>query len=105
MRKSMIDRFLAKIEIRESGCWEWIAGLSTSGYGRLWNGSLLVRAHRFAYEYFNKCCLPPYKTGGLEPDHLCRNRKCVNPDHLELVTHNENTMRGNCPSAQNARKT
>lgn len=48
-----------------------------------------MRAHRVAYE-LEREPIPP----GLEPDHLCKNRACVRPDHLELVTHRENVLRG-----------
>ena len=93
--RPMIERFVDKIRIADSGCWDWTAGLFTSGYAAFYLAQgKLIRAHRFAYEYFNKCQLPQYKPGGLEIDHLCRNRRCVNPDHLELVTNTENIRRG-----------
>ena len=57
-------------------------------------------AHRIGYEQL----VGPIPKG-LELDHLCRVRHCVNPDHLEPVTHKENTLRGSCPAAVNARKT
>jgi hypothetical protein len=58
------------------------------------------QAHRFAWELL-RGAIPD----GLTLDHLCRNRRCVNPDHLEPVTAVENTMRGQAPHAINARKT
>lgn len=86
-------------------CWEWTAGLRPNGYGdfgsaRRDGSSRNSLAHQFAYKLaFGP--IPP----GLEIDHLCRNRKCVRPSHLEAVTHRENTIRGTGCTAVNARKT
>jgi hypothetical protein len=69
----------------ESGCWEWIKCKDKKGYGRAFKD----RAHRVIFERFKG----PVKEG-LELDHLCRNRGCVNPDHLEQVPSIINTQRG-----------
>jgi len=66
-------------------CWEWTGNHDINGYGRL----SYKLAHRLVYEAL---CGPVPK--GLELDHLCRNPGCVNPDHLEPVTHAENMRRG-----------
>ena len=80
-------------------CWQWTAALDREGYGRFhWLGQNGL-AHRIAYEML----IGPMPAG-LEPDHLCRNRACVNPLHIEPVTHRENTLRGNSPVAINARR-
>ena len=76
-----------------NGCWEWSGALDRDGYG-------VNRPHRFAYE---EMVGPIPKDRQI--DHLCRNRRCCNPNHLELVTPRENTMRGNGPGRINAAKT
>jgi len=65
-------------------CWLWQGALNNSGYGSFRG----VGAHRWAYEHFRDA-IP----AGFEIDHLCRNKACVNPDHLELVSHRENSLR------------
>lgn len=96
-----IHRFSNKVRRSETGCWEWTGCKTKSGYGKL---SILtsrpVLAHRFAFEFF-RYSIPE----GLEIDHLCRNRGCVNPFHLQPVTRRTNIMRGVNFSALNAKKT
>lgn len=71
-----------------------------SGYGRFQFSGKPVRAHRFSFEYF-RFPVPPE----LELDHLCRNKWCVNPFHLEAVTHQTNMLRGDGFASRNASKT
>lgn len=87
MSKQLLERFYDKV-LFTTDCWEWVGGKS-HGYGYFSIGKKLVRAHRFLYELY-KGKIPI----GLDLDHLCRNRKCVNPEHLEPVTRRENMNRG-----------
>ena len=93
---ALIERFMAKIEVLVpirsstlSGCWEWTAYRNADGYGIFSVGSRPVLAHRFSYEKFVGQ-IPE----GKQLDHKCRNRSCVNPYHLEVVTNKENARRG-----------
>jgi len=95
---------------KKTGCWNWNKSLRKLGYGNLHiskdeasaigisatNVPFYDRnysAHRISYIVFKGSINPE-----LEIDHLCRNRKCVNPEHLEQVTHYENCLRGNTGS-------
>jgi hypothetical protein len=71
-----------------------------TGYGKFWRDGKTVSAHRVAYELF----VGPIPAG-MQIDHLCRNRLCVRPEHLQLATVRENLLRGNTHAAANAAKT
>lgn len=85
-------------------CENWTGWIRSNGYGIFMDDDHFYYAHRVAYEIANNVSLPP-KSSGYCIDHVCRNRSCINPAHLELVTNVENTMRGNSPHAINARRT
>lgn len=90
----------ALIRIDENGCWIWQGKPDAHGYGNMEWRCLRDKAHRWAYRAF----MGPIPAD-LELDHLCRIKTCVNPEHLEAVTHRENILRGTSPSAINAKKT
>jgi hypothetical protein len=92
-------RFAQCYLVTETGCWQWQRPLD-NGYGRFWVDGQTVLAHRYSYE-IHVGSIPD----GLHLDHLCRNRGCVNPAHLEPVTLAVNVLRGEGLSAVNARKT
>jgi hypothetical protein len=83
----------------ETGCWVW-RGSTPRGYGSIKRDGIRYRAHRYIYERE----IGPIPDG-LQLDHLCRNRSCVNPEHLEVVSCRENLMRGQTLAAENAAKT
>ena len=83
-----------------SDCWLWTGATKPGGYGNFWDGEKVTGAHQFSYRVFNGA-IPK----GLQIDHLCHVRCCVNPDHLEAVTPRVNALRSNSFAAKNARKT
>jgi hypothetical protein len=85
-----------------SECWVYGGYKAPSGYGQIWvsDEKRPLMAHRLVYE-----ALVGDIPEGLQLDHLCRNRSCVNPEHLEPVTMKINILRGEGLAAQNARKT
>lgn len=93
------QRFWSRVEKQPNGCWLWLRG-KCQGYGTFWDGRRHARAHRYAYEV----AVGPIPAG-LELDHLCRNRACVNPMHLEPVERRTNILRGVAFTAENARLT
>ena len=89
MRGTPEARFTAKVEVTSTRCWKWRGYLMPNGYGQFGADGVAVLAHRWAYEHWMG-----EVPQGLDLDHLCRNRWCVNPAHLEPVTRRENLRRG-----------
>ena len=87
-----------------TGCWNWSNYIDAGGYGRIMFNNHQESAHRVFYAW-KKGKLPRGKSKIIpQLDHLCKNRKCCNPDHLELVSFKENILRGNSPSAQHSKQ-
>lgn len=99
--KPIEARFWSKVDFDgPGGCWLWTRGLDQDGYGQFRASTAMhSRAHRVAFALWYGYW-PPEQT-----DHLCRTPRCVNPLHLEAVTPLVNTLRGDSPSALNAKKT
>ena len=95
-----IKRVLSRITVNNQGCWEWKSPLHDGGYATMSVDDKSQYIHRLIYEYYHGQI-----QSDLQIDHLCRNRKCVNPIHLELVTQKENIMRGKGVGVLNSLKT
>lgn len=101
MNERVAQRVFGRILIdAETGCWEWVGSLNDDGYAQFaLSHTFTKRVARFLYEE---------EYGPLDPsihlDHLCRNRPCVNPAHLDPVTPRVNILRGVGPTAINARR-
>lgn len=90
VEESVAHRFADKVDVRgPDECWPWTAGANERGYGVFgWPSGSSIVASRFSYVHL----VGP--VDGLDVDHLCRNHPCVNPRHLEAVTHQVNMQRG-----------
>lgn len=99
VQRDRLPRF-ARLVKQVGDCHEWIGHRTPDGYG--W--AFVLRKQVLAHRYFYERLVGPIPEG-LTLDHLCRNRACVNPAHLEPVTLRVNILRGMAVSAVNARKT
>lgn len=84
MKKTLEERFWAKVNKTE-GCWEWTAPRKATGYGQIKFEGKPLLSHRVSYEFANGPIAP-----GLDVDHICHNRGCVNPEHLRAATRKQN---------------
>lgn len=96
-----VDRFWSRVVVDEtSDCWVWVGSRGRDGYGRTRVRESSQLAHRVAFATWAE----PLRKG-LQLDHLCRVRSCINPKHLEQVTARENVRRGVAPPAVQAKRT
>lgn len=93
--KTVVDQIKSNILIDQNGCWVWQKNLNKDGYAHMFHQKKTLRVHRVSYKIF-KGPIP----SGLDIDHLCRNQRCVNPDHLEAVTTKENIRRSSAPGGR-----
>lgn len=103
INEKLINRFMKYVKKTEN-CWEWIGVKNLQGYGRFcicYKGIYAqINAHRISYMIFKDSI-----SKEMTVHHLCRNKSCVNPEHLELMTEKENRELSGCWSAKNRRKT
>ena len=76
-------------KVGDDECWEWTGPVNSSGYGGITVNGRVIGVHVFSF-----ILATGKDTSGMDVDHLCRNHRCCNPRHLELVTHRENGYRG-----------
>jgi hypothetical protein len=116
MPRPTIERFTEKHTITADGCWLWTAPTTSGGYAFLWVDGRNVLAHRWSYEHHvgpipdeheldHRCHTEAAERGECDGGPTCRHRRCVNPEHLEPVTSDENNRRSLSPSSLNTTKT
>jgi len=100
-RRIWEQRFMENVSVSINGCWLWSGTIDSYGYGVfVTEKKNTFKAHRLSFALKRGYC-----SSELTIDHLCKNKKCVNPDHMELITNSENVTRGNGPFMINKRKT
>jgi hypothetical protein len=101
-RKESLRARLRKNIKLDGDCWIWTQVLHEKGYGHFYFRGVILFVHRVSY-ILHVGPLPSWKE--MQLDHLCRNRACINPAHLELVTCRENLLRGETSTAERAART
>jgi len=96
----LLLRFHNKVKLNDNGCHIWTGYTDDDGYGKFGIKNKIISSHRFSYNLY-KGQIP----NNMEIHHICNNTSCVNPNHLEVVTHKENLILGNSPSSINRDKT
>ena len=96
---NQMERYFKKVRIpSDDGCWEWIGCITGKGYGQFRR----IKSHRWSYQWFYNMTIP----SNVVADHICRNRICIRPDHIRLVSPRENVLvNSNGFAAKNAIKT
>ncbi len=92
MSKDLVSQLMKHVQVGsgDSPCWCWVGAMDGNGYGSVRVRGQTCKAHRVAF-----CAHRRSIPEGMDLDHLCRNRACINPEHLEPVTRRTNTLRGN----------
>ncbi|MCC6192287.1 MAG: HNH endonuclease [Anaerolineales bacterium] len=94
------DPFAGKYSVQPNGCWVWQRAIQSRGYGSVWRQGRSHLAHRLSYQ-LSVGAIP----AGYDVHHTCRNRRCVNPAHLELQRHPEHSALAENPLTRNIHKT
>src|SRR3990172_8620690 len=87
--QTLAARFWSKVSMSADGCWQWTGSTDGKGYGQLWIDGRKYQAHVVSFVVIHSGAIG----NGLQLDHLCFNKRCVRPDHLEPVTARENSRR------------
>ena len=98
MNDTDMKRLLAKVDASNSDCWNWTASTTTRGYPQFRLDGKVVKAYRTMYEYF----VGPIPDG-LDVNHICGNRLCMNYRHMELVSRTETLLRAGVPDMTHKR--
>lgn len=88
-----VERIQKGVKVNDHGCWVWTGSLDRNGYGRF-KATICGRKRNFSAHRAAWLCLRGSIPYPLIPDHLCRNRACCNPEHMELVSNSVNVLRG-----------
>ena len=103
-RQSLVDRILDNTKI-DGKCWIWQGAVGTSGYGQITGYVGDTKKNLIVHRAFYKETIDSGLPSDLVLDHICENKLCVNPEHLEPVSQRTNILRGTSPVAVNALKT